>query len=169
MGVGANLGCPADTVAAAARTLAESAGVDGVVTSPLYRTRPVGPVPQDDFVNGVFRLETALAPLALLDLLLAVEARFGRRRRERWGPRTLDLDLLLYGDLVVDHPRLRVPHPEVGKRGFVLVPLTDLSPDLRHPVSGERLAALRDAWRAGCDDPDGEVRPMERIAAWPNP
>jgi 2-amino-4-hydroxy-6-hydroxymethyldihydropteridine diphosphokinase len=113
--------------------------------SPVYRTPPWGPVPQDDFLNAVVALETALAPEALLDALLASEAARGRDRSAaavRWGPRTLDLDLLLHGDTVLASERLTLPHPRLHERAFVLVPLCDLAPTLRHPVLGRSMGEL---------------------------
>jgi len=88
--------------------------------SRVQETKPVGPVKQPDFLNAVARVETLLGPVELLDALLDIERRLGRARKERWGPRTIDLDVLLYGNRVIDHPRLRVPHPEIPYRPFVL-------------------------------------------------
>lgn len=109
--------------------------------SRLYRTPPWGVVDQPDFINAVARLETALAPRELLDALLAIEARAGRVRGARNGPRVLDLDLLLYGDRVIDEPHLVVPHPRLHERTFVLLPLADVAPDLEVPGRG-RVADL---------------------------
>ncbi len=101
--------------------------------SPPYRTRAVGPGDQPDYLNAVCELETALEPLALLDQLQAIEQAQGRRRDLHWGARTLDLDLLLYGDQTLDLPRLQVPHPRLFERDFVLHPLADLAPGLCFP------------------------------------
>jgi 2-amino-4-hydroxy-6-hydroxymethyldihydropteridine diphosphokinase len=111
-------------------------------TSRVYRTPPWGVAEQPAFLNAVVVTETELAPLALLDLLLAIEAEQGRVRTERWGPRTLDLDLLLYDDLVLDSERLTLPHPLLHERLFVLVPLCDLLPDASHPRIGKTYRAL---------------------------
>jgi 2-amino-4-hydroxy-6-hydroxymethyldihydropteridine diphosphokinase len=110
--------------------------------SSLYRTAPVGKLDQPDFVNAVARLETALAPEALLQALLAIEGSQGRVRGERNAPRTLDLDLLLYDDLVLDRPGLTLPHPRLHERAFVLVPLAELDPALRVPGRGPLRALL---------------------------
>jgi 2-amino-4-hydroxy-6-hydroxymethyldihydropteridine diphosphokinase len=102
-------------------------------------------VPQAAFLNAVAAVETRLSPAVLLDVLQAIEAQRGRERSpraERWGPRTLDLDLLLYGDAVVATERLTVPHPRLAERAFVLRPLCDLAPQVRHPVLGRTLAEL---------------------------
>jgi 2-amino-4-hydroxy-6-hydroxymethyldihydropteridine diphosphokinase len=110
--------------------------------SSLYRTAPVGILSQPDFVNAVALLETTLPPEALLDALLDIEARFGRVRRERNGPRTLDLDLLLYDNIELDLPRLTLPHPRLHLRAFVLLPLAEIAPDLAIPRRGSLAAWL---------------------------
>lgn len=106
--------------------------------SSLYASRPVGPQDQPDFVNAVAAIDTALSPLALLDQLQALEQRHRRRRLRHWGPRTLDLDLLLFDDTRIDRPRLRVPHPHLCDRAFVLVPLAELTHTLY--IEGEPLS-----------------------------
>ena len=131
IGLGSNLGDREATVEAA---LAALPGVTAV--SRLRETAPVGVVDQPPFLNGVARLETELSPRELLDTLLAVERSLGRERRERWGPRTIDLDLLLYGNEVVDEPGLTVPHPRLHERRFVLEPLAELDPALVVPGRG---------------------------------
>lgn len=143
IGLGANLGDAAATLRQAIDALAVREGVVLRAMSRLYRTPAWGKEDQPDFINAAALLETSLAPRALLDLLLAVEAEFGRQRMEgeRWGPRTLDLDLLLYGDAVVDEPGLRVPHPHLHERAFALIPLLDVLPEARIPGYG----AARDA------------------------
>jgi 2-amino-4-hydroxy-6-hydroxymethyldihydropteridine diphosphokinase len=108
---------------------------DVVATSPVYETDPVGgPAGQDAYLNLVVELDTELSPRALLEAAQAAEAAAHRVRRERWGPRTLDVDVLLVGDLVVDEDDLVVPHPRLWERAFVLVPLADLAPELVDPV-----------------------------------
>jgi 2-amino-4-hydroxy-6-hydroxymethyldihydropteridine diphosphokinase len=106
-----------------------------------YRSAPVGP-PQPDYVNGCALLVVALEPDALLERLLATERRFGRVRGERWGPRRLDLDLLLVEDQRLDTPRLTLPHPRLRERAFVLVPLAEIAPGWIDPVSGQSVAEL---------------------------
>jgi 2-amino-4-hydroxy-6-hydroxymethyldihydropteridine diphosphokinase len=140
VGVGSNLGDREALVRAAVEALP---GV--VAVSALRETDPVGEVEQPRFLNGAVALETELPPRELLDLLLAVERRLGRERRERWGPRTIDLDLLLYGAETIDEPGLTVPHPRLHERRFALEPLAELDPQLAVPGRGsvkELLAEL---------------------------
>lgn len=118
--------------------------------SRLYRTPPWGVVDQPDFINAVARLETALAPRALLLALLGIETGAGRVRGPRNGPRILDLDLLLYGDRVIDEPDFVVPHPRLHERPFVLLPLADVAPDLEVPEHGLVAELLKRVDVAGC-------------------
>ena len=131
VGLGANLGDREGTIRAA---VAELPGV--VAVSTLRETDPVGITDQPRFLNGVAALETELTPRELLDVLLAVERRLGRERGQRWGPRTIDLDLLLYGDGVIDETGLTIPHPRLHERRFVLEPLAELAPALVVPGRG---------------------------------
>jgi 2-amino-4-hydroxy-6-hydroxymethyldihydropteridine diphosphokinase len=130
IGLGANLGDARQTIAAAIQTLRESSGVLALRQAPLYSSDPVdaqGPI----FINTVVAIDTTLEPLSLLDLLQAIEQEHGRERPYRNAPRTLDLDLLLYGTQTIDTPRLSVPHPRMHQRAFVLRPLQDLAPGLQ--------------------------------------
>ncbi|WP_434515502.1 2-amino-4-hydroxy-6-hydroxymethyldihydropteridine diphosphokinase [Dechloromonas sp. ARDL1] len=140
--LGANLDDPAATVRAAFAALANLPDSRIVHCSSLYRTAPVGIADQPEFINAVAELETSLAPEALLDALLEIEQRFGRIRAERNGPRTLDLDLLLYNDQYLDLPRLTLPHPRLHLRAFVLQPLAEIAPDLVIPGRGTVAAWL---------------------------
>ncbi|TQM12809.1 2-amino-4-hydroxy-6-hydroxymethyldihydropteridine diphosphokinase [Pseudoxanthomonas sp. 3HH-4] len=144
IGLGANLGDAAGTLRQAVIALGQREEVTVRRMSRCYRTPAWGREDQPDFINAAVLLETSLSPRALLDLLLAVEADFGRHRidGERWGPRTLDLDLLLYGDAVIDEPGLRVPHPHLHERAFALVPLLEVMPDARIPGYGEARDAV---------------------------
>ena len=142
IGLGANLGDARATVALALKALGELPQTRLVAASPLYRSAPVdaqGP----DFVNAVAELRTGLTPLELLQALQAIEQTHGRERPHQNAPRTLDLDLLLYGQRVVSEPGLAVPHPRLHERAFALLPLADLAPELRHPLLGP-LAAFRE-------------------------
>lgn len=138
--LGANLGDPAATVNAAFAALDQLPQSRLLAKSALYRTAPVGIADQPEFVNAAALIDTTLAPEALLDALLGIEQAFGRVRAERNGPRTLDLDILLYDELTLATPRLTLPHPRLHLRAFVLQPLADLAPDLAIPGRG-RLAA----------------------------
>lgn len=140
--LGANLGDPAATVNTAFAALRALPDTTVSATSALYRTAPVGITEQPEFINAAARLDTRLAPEALLDALLAIEQQFGRIRAERNGPRTLDLDILLYDDLQIDTARLTLPHPRLHLRAFVLYPLADLAPSLMLPGRGALAAWL---------------------------
>ena len=141
IGLGANLGDAAATVASAVAALDGLPQSRLVNSSSLYGSKPVGYLDQPDFINAVAAIETTLAPHALLDALLALEAYFGRQRTFRNAPRTLDMDVLLYGGMVHHDDRLTLPHPRMLERSFVLVPLAEIAPDLVLP-DGQALAAL---------------------------
>jgi len=142
VGIGSNLGDREGNLRRAVELLSAEDGIDIVSVSEIRETDPVGPVEQAPFLNGAVRIETDLAPRELLQRLLGVEQRLGRVREERWGPRTIDLDLLLYGDEVVDEPGLTVPHPRLHERRFALEPLSDLAPGLEIPGNGPISALL---------------------------
>jgi 2-amino-4-hydroxy-6-hydroxymethyldihydropteridine diphosphokinase len=138
VGLGANLGPREATILRAVDLLAAEPEIDVLELSSLSETEPVGVEDQPTFVNGAVSLETNLPPRALLDALLRVERELGRvRSGDRWGPRTIDLDLLLYGDEVVDEPGLTVPHPRLHERRFALEPLAELEPELEIPGRGK--------------------------------
>jgi len=139
VGLGSNLGEREAMIRLALETLSRLPGTRLVKASSLYDTEPVGEVDQPNFLNAVAQLDTELTARQLLWNLLLIEKRLGRVRTQRWGPRTIDLDLLLHGSLVLDEPELTVPHPELTARSFVLVPLVELDPLLVHPVTGETL------------------------------
>ncbi|KAB7766473.1 2-amino-4-hydroxy-6-hydroxymethyldihydropteridine diphosphokinase [Xanthomonas maliensis] len=145
VGLGANLGPAEDSVRQAIAALGGLPQTRLIGASRLYRTPAWGRQDQPDFINAVVHLQTSLAPLALLDALLGIEQTFGRQRRDddRWGPRTLDLDLLLYADQIIDQPRLQVPHPHLHARAFALLPLAELAPELRIPGHGTVRHALQ--------------------------
>jgi len=144
VGLGANLGDRERTLRAAVDALAAEEGIEVVSVSTLRETEPVGVGEQPRFLNGAAELETTLTARALLDRLLALEQRFGRVRIPgEHGPRTLDLDLLLYGDEVIDEPGLTVPHPRLHERRFVLEPLAELASGLIVPGRGDMESLLR--------------------------
>lgn len=143
IGVGSNLGDPPARVRLAFEALATLPCTRLIARSRLYRTRPMGPVEQGDFINAVAGLLTQLPALALLAAIRGIEAAAGRVRAERWGPRTLDLDLLVYGGERIESPELTVPHPGIAERGFVLAPLADIAPTLDVPGVGRVEKLLR--------------------------
>ena len=147
IGLGGNIGDPRATIRLALERLDSVPSVKVVTTSDLIQTKPVGPIPnQPDFINGAAKIQTGLTPLELLDTLLSIEAAFGRDRRteKNKGPRTLDLDLLLYGDRIIRNRRLVVPHPELSNRRFVLEPLAQIAPDAILPSDGRTVRQLLD-------------------------
>lgn len=142
LGLGANLGDRLANLQRAVDLLAEVSGLRVARSSRVYETEPVGGPEQPEYLNAVVEVETDLAPHDLLEACLSVETRMGRVRAEPWGPRTIDVDVLTYGDETIDEPDLVVPHPRMHERGFVLVPLAELTADPSLP--GElRLASLR--------------------------
>jgi 2-amino-4-hydroxy-6-hydroxymethyldihydropteridine diphosphokinase len=140
--VGSNLASPLDQVNAAIAALGEIPQTRIVAVSSFYRTPPLGPQDQPDYLNAAVELETALAPETLLDNTQRIELQQGRvRKAERWGPRTLDLDIMLFGDAVIHSERLTVPHYDMHNRGFMLWPLAEIAPDLIFP-NGVSLTVL---------------------------
>lgn len=157
--LGSNLGARERHLAEAVAALRAAEGVREVVLSGVYETDPVGPGEQGPYLNAVARVVTSLTPRALLDRLLSIEAERGRARGpERNAARTLDLDLLLYGDRIVDEPGLEVPHPRMCERGFVLEPLRELAPELVPPGASESVEQLARRVR----DPDAVRRRTAR-------
>ena len=142
VGLGGNVGDSLDTLRKALRDLDGLAHTRLLHASRMYRTPAWGVTRQADFINAAALLETTLKPRALLDGLLGIERINGRERRERWGPRILDLDLLLYGDSVIDEPGLHVPHPHLHERAFALLPLLDVDPEVTIPGRGLARDAL---------------------------
>ena len=137
IGLGANVGPREETLRRAVELLAAEDGIEVIAVSNLRETDPVGVVDQPRFLNGAVAVETTLPPRELLDVLLRTERTLGRvRDGTRWGPRTVDLDLLVYADEVVDEPGLRVPHPHLQERRFALEPLAELDPGLVIPGAG---------------------------------
>ena len=137
IGIGSNLEYPYRQVQQTVKALQTLPEITRLDCSPWYRSDPLGPPGQPDYINGVVRLETTLQPQALLAALQAIEHAQGRVRAQRWGPRTLDLDILLYDDLISDDPQLTLPHPGMRQRAFVLYPLYDIAPDLEVPGLGK--------------------------------
>jgi len=140
--IGSNLASPLEQVNAAVQALGDIPQARVVALSSFYRTPPLGPQDQPDYLNAAIALDTALNAEALLDNTQRIELQQGRvRKEERWGPRTLDLDIMLFGDAVINTERLTVPHYDMKRRGFMLWPLFEIAPDLIFP-DGESLSAL---------------------------
>ncbi len=142
IGVGSNLGIPEANCRRAMDLLQREPGVRVERRSQLFRSEPVGVLDQPRFVNAAALLATALSPREMLYRLLAIERRLGRVRRVKWGPRIIDLDILFYDRLTLNSPALVIPHPHIAKRRFVLAPLADLAPGLRHPRLAGSVAEL---------------------------
>ena len=150
VGMGANLGDRAKTLRCSAAALGQHPALRLIDGSDLYETDPVGYTDQPEFVNAVLKVGTALSARGLLDVLLGVERAYGRVRGEKWGPRTLDLDLLLYDRKIIDDEGLCVPHPYLHERAFVLIPLCDLDPDGVHPLLNQTFRGLAHCAGSGC-------------------
>ncbi len=159
IGLGSNQHRPFEQIQAGLKAIDDLPGSRLVDVSQAYRSAPWGGVEQPDFVNAVASLDTALDARTLLDHLQAIENRQGRRRLVRWGPRTLDLDLLVFGDQQCDGPELTLPHPRLHQRAFVLLPLASLAPQLEVPGKG-RVDALLSALPAS---EKASVRVMESV------
>jgi len=161
IGLGANLGDRVGQIEAAFTALAALSSDGALIRSPLYETEPMGPIDQPDYVNAVGTFVTVLTPMALLVELQRIEREARRvRTAVRWGPRTLDLDLLRYGELVLDTPDLVLPHPGVTLRAFVLRPLVDLDPALEIPGRGRvdvLLAALDQRGLRALEEPPSSL------------
>ncbi|MEM9925018.1 MAG: 2-amino-4-hydroxy-6-hydroxymethyldihydropteridine diphosphokinase [Cyanobacteria bacterium P01_D01_bin.50] len=142
VGLGSNLGESLTTLENAIQTLNETTGITLISHSEWYTTKPVGGPPQPDYVNACALLKVELDPHKLLETLLEIEQQFGRVRKERWGARTLDLDLILYDDLILNTPNLQIPHPRMKERAFVLVPLAEIAPNWIEPVSKKTITQL---------------------------
>ncbi|WP_417695403.1 2-amino-4-hydroxy-6-hydroxymethyldihydropteridine diphosphokinase [Roseibium sp.] len=153
LGLGSNLGETKANIDAALAKLDETPGLRLISRSSDYRTPPWGPVPQDDYRNCCAVIETELSPRALLERCLQVEKDLGRIRDIRWGPRIIDIDVLIYGDAVVDEDNLTLPHPRMAERAFVLVPLSEIWPDA--PIGDNQTAA--EALRT-CEGQDEIIR-----------
>ena len=136
IGLGSNLNQPVEQLKRAVAALLDSVDLNGVACSGFYSGKPMGPQDQPDYVNAVIQLETRLKPRPLLQLLQRIEEQQGRVRERRWGERTIDLDLLLYGDQCIDLSELTVPHIGLAERNFVLYPLQEIVPDLYIPQLG---------------------------------
>ena len=142
IGIGTNVGDRSNYIDRALDKLRLEDQIWIEAVSSIYETVPVGLQDQPNFLNGVIRIKTSVRPLNLLEILKRIEVQVGRQHRKRWGPREIDLDILIYGDLILDHPLLRVPHPEMLNRQFVLQPLVEIQPDLIHPSCNQTISQI---------------------------
>jgi 2-amino-4-hydroxy-6-hydroxymethyldihydropteridine diphosphokinase len=152
LALGSNLGDREATIRSAIKALGVTRGIDVVRASSMHETDPVGPSNQDRYINAAVMVQTSLSPSDLLTASLDIEISHGRRRTEqaRWTARTLDIDVLLYGDEIIDDagpPRLRVPHPHMAERSFVLDPLVEIASDVIHPILNKSIRSLLDQLR----------------------
>jgi len=148
--MGGNLGNVAESFRQARRDIAALTATRVTASSLMYTTPPLGPAGQPDYLNAVLLVSTALEPLQLLDALQTIENTHGRERGERWGARTLDLDILDYGNRVLHSERLTLPHPRLHERQFVLLPLCDIAENWQHPLLRQSASSmLRSLWDAG--------------------
>ena len=142
IGFGSNIGDRFSYIQSAITALMETEGITAQKISSLYETAPIGNKAQDDFLNGVVSIRTHHSPHTLLSMLKQIEINIGREHRVRWGPREIDMDILIYDDFCVETPILTIPHPEMHLRRFVLVPLAEITPDLMHPIINETIQNL---------------------------
>ena len=150
VGLGSNLGDRRGYLAAGLAAIAALPDTHLVAVSSIYETPPIGPTDQPDYLNAVCAIDAAIDPVALLAALHKIENQHQRQRHIRWGSRTLDLDLLLYGKRVIDSPDLQLPHPYINDRSFVLAPLCEIAPDLHHPITDRPFTAhLAELARSG--------------------
>ena len=150
IGVGSNLGDTKANIQKAIKMMRENKILQGIQTSSLYLTEPVGKKKQPDFLNLVVKGQTELEPSELLGSLLDIEDKLGRKRNKKWGPREMDLDILFYDDMILKQKNLTIPHPEIENRKFVLIPLVELSPDLKHPVLNKNISELLENTKDHC-------------------
>lgn len=141
LGLGSNIGRRPDIIRRALRLLDAHPHISLLQTSSFYATSPVGPA-QRAFINAVAEIRTTLPPSALLAELKSLEKQLGRTTSKRWGPRRIDLDILIYGDLRIALPHLTLPHPRMNERAFVLIPLAEIVPELKHPLAGRPIREL---------------------------
>ncbi len=159
IGLGSNMpspaGAPAQTLNGAVEAIRHLSGTGVIGVSSFHETAPVGPVAQPAYLNACVAIETSMSPRELLNHLLTIERCYGRDRvrEQRWGPRTLDLDLILYGDRVINEPGLHIPHPRMHERLFVLEPLAEVLPHAMHPCLGRTVSDLLSAASGGATHP----------------
>jgi 2-amino-4-hydroxy-6-hydroxymethyldihydropteridine diphosphokinase len=142
IGIGSNLGSPRKNCEDAINAIKELPEIVLKASSSFYKTEPLGIEDQNWFINSTILIETSLEPSKLLDCLLAIEEKMGRIRKKKWGPRVIDLDILFYDNLILDRPKLKIPHPELTHRRFVLAPLAEIAKDFIHPQENKSVGIL---------------------------
>ena len=142
IGIGSNLGTPKENCTNAIKEISRTKDIKIIARSSFYKTEPIGEIQQNWFVNSVIKIETDLSPTDLLSTLLDIESVMGRVRKEKWGPRLIDLDLLFYDNIVFKKKGISLPHPEIQKRKFVLTPMSEISENFIHPVLKKTIKTL---------------------------
>ena len=158
IGIGSNLGTSGKNCVEAIEKISTNDHIKIISKSSFYKTVPIGDIEQDWFINSVIRIDTKLNPKELLLTLLNIESEMGRIRKEKWGPRLIDLDLLFYDKLILNQEGITLPHPEIQKRNFVLVPLNEISENLTHPILKKTVKTLLQE-----SSDDSEVKKLTRI------
>ena len=158
IGIGSNLGTSGKNCVEAIEKISTNDHIKIISKSSFYKTAPIGDIEQDWFINSVIRVDTKLNPKELLLALLNIESEMGRIRKEKWGPRLIDLDLLFYDKLILNQEGITLPHPEMQKRNFVLVPLNEISENLTHPILKKTVKTLLQE-----SSDDSEVKKLTRI------
>ena len=158
IGIGSNLGTSGENCVEAIEKISTNDHIKIISKSSFYKTAPIGDIEQDWFINSVIRVDTKLNPKELLLTLLNIEFEMGRIRKEKWGPRLIDLDLLFYDKLILNQEGITLPHPEMQKRNFVLVPLNEISENLTHPILKKTVKTLLQE-----SSDDTEVKKLTRI------
>ena len=158
IGIGSNLGIPGKNCTEAIEKISADHDIKIISKSSFYKTAPIGDIEQDWFINSVIRINTKLNPKELLLALLNIESEMGRIRKEKWGPRLIDLDLLFYDKLILNQEGITLPHPEIQKRNFVLVPLNEISENLTHPILKKTVKTLLQE-----SSDDTEVKKLTRV------
>ena len=140
--IGSNMGNPRDNCIEAIHKISKSHYIKIISKSSFYQTSPIGPIQQEWFINSAIKINTSLTPIKLLTNLLNIESTMGRVRKEKWGPRLIDLDLLFYDNQILNEEKVTIPHPEISKRNFVLIPLCEIAANLNHPTLKKSIKTL---------------------------
>ena len=140
--IGSNIGNPRDNCIEAIREISKKDSIKIISKSSFYQTSPIGPIHQEWFINSAIKINTSLTPIKLLTNLLNIESSMGRVRKEKWGPRLIDLDLLFYDNQILNQEKIIIPHPEISKRNFVLIPLCEIAENLNHPTLKKNIKTL---------------------------